>query len=519
MGDKESGRDNGEILPIRIAATDIGSNALRFLAVEFVAESNIRMLDQLRVPVRLGHDVFLTGRLTDDAIEAAVAALATFSRRAHELDVTLHRSVATSAVRESRNGNVLVERARSEADMIVEPITGAEEARLVHLAVAHRVKLGKQKWLVADLGGGSVEVSIVDEKGIYRTESHEMGSVRLLEELAVAGEEPGHFRRRLEEYTATLRESRIMHGKVAGFIATGGNIESIAKLANAETDGAGVSVLSVRDLRGITERLARLPYKERVTQLGLREDRADVILPAATVYERLAVLAGVDTIIVPNVGVKDGVVLDLFEQYAWGGRRRSTQERAVIASALALGRRLHFDETHARHVAKLAGTLFDQLEAVHGLNSEDRKLLIAAALLHDIGLFIAPKRHHKHSLYIISQSELAGLTQNEIDMVANTARYHRKTPPASHHEPFMKLSDRDRDRVVRLSAILRLADSLDREHLQRVDSVSAHVEDGALELTITGRGDLLLERWALQRKAQLFEKVYDLSVTLTNASE
>jgi exopolyphosphatase / guanosine-5'-triphosphate,3'-diphosphate pyrophosphatase len=346
-----------------------------------------------------------------------------------------------------------------------------------------------------------------------------MGSVRLLEELAVAGEEPGRFRRRIEEYTATLRSSRILNTKVAGFVATGGNIESIAKLAGAEPDSAGVAVVGVRELRAVIERLARLPYNDRVSELGLREDRADVILPAAMVYERVAAVAGVDAIVVPNVGVKDGLVLDLIEQHAWGGRRRSTQERTVIASALALGRRMHFDEAHGRQVAKLSGSLFDQLQAVHDLDSDDRKLLIAAALLHDIGIFISTKRHHKHSLYIISESELGGLTQEEVDMVANIARYHRKNPPASHHEPFMKLGDKERERVTRLSAILRIADALDREHLQRVMAVTANARKDSLELTVNGRGDLLLERWALQKKSQLFEKVFGLPVQMETATE
>jgi exopolyphosphatase/guanosine-5'-triphosphate,3'-diphosphate pyrophosphatase len=342
-----------------------------------------------------------------------------------------------------------------------------------------------------------------------------MGSVRLLEELTVAGEEPGRFRRRLEEYTAILRDSRILHAKVAGFIATGGNIESIARLAGAAPDYAGVSTLTLHNLRSVIERLARLPTQERVSQLGLREDRADVILPAATVYERVAELAMVDTIVVPNVGVKDGIILDLVEQYAFGGRRRDMQERSVVACALALGRRLHFDEEHGRQVARIAVSLFDQLRSVHRLEREDRKLLIAAALLHDVGMFVGAKRHHKHSLYLIGESELSGLTQNEIDMVANIARYHRKSPPSSHHLAFKKLKEKDQDRVTRLSAILRVADALDREHLQRVLSVQTKVEDGTLELIVNGRGDLLLERWSLEKKSQLFEKVFGCAVQMS----
>jgi exopolyphosphatase/guanosine-5'-triphosphate,3'-diphosphate pyrophosphatase len=509
----------GVTFPIRLGAVDIGSNAIRMLAAEFRDPLTMEQLDQQRLPVRLGHDVFLTGRLTPDAMNAAIEGLQSFSRRMQELGIKVHRAVATSAVRDSRNGEELVQRARDEAGIVIDVITGAEEARLVHLAVRNRVRLGRQKWLIADLGGGSVEISVVDENGIHRTESHEMGSVRLLEELGVAGEEPGRFRRRLEEYTATLRNSRIMHAKVAGFIATGGNIEALVRLADANPDRGGVSTLRTDELRNLIERLAQLSYAERVSQLALREDRADVILPAAMVYERLAVLAGVDTILVPNVGVKDGLLWDMVEQSAPAGKRRTTRERAMFAGAMTLGRRFHFDEAHGRHVAKLAATLFDQTRALHGLKRDDRRLLVAAALLHDIGSFIGYKRHHKHSLYIISQSELPGLTPTEILMVANIARYHRKNTPSAHHAAFVELDEKDRERVVKLSALLRLADALDREHLQRIESVRVDIDKDVLELSVTGRGDLLLERWALQRKAQFFEKTFNVSVTLESATD
>ncbi len=514
-----AGNIEAEPFPIRLGAVDIGSNAIRFVGVEFNSPKVPQQLEQLRVPVRLGHDVFLTGRLTADAIAGAVEALKTFRRRIDELGLKYHRAVATSAVRDSRNGQELIERVLREAGISIDVITGGEEARLVHLAVRHRVRLGRQKWLIADLGGGSVEVSIVDDHGIFRSESHEMGSVRLLEELAVAGEDPGRFRRRLEEYTATMRSSRILHAKVAGFIATGGNIEALARLLEAKTDRNGVASIRVDDLRRIIERLAILSYAERVSQLALREDRADVILPAAMVYERLAVLAGVDTIVVPNVGVKDGIILDLLERHIGGAKQRTTQDRAVYAGALALGRRFQFDEAHARHVAHLASALFDQTRPVHGLKRPDRRLLIAAALLHDVGTFIGYKRHHKHSLYIIAESELPGLTAAEMLMVANIARYHRKNTPAEHHEYFTRLDEKNRERVVKLSAILRLADALDREHLQRVEKVHADVVPDALKLTATGRGDLLLERWAVQRKAQFFEKTFNVKVHLETTTD
>jgi exopolyphosphatase/guanosine-5'-triphosphate,3'-diphosphate pyrophosphatase len=498
--------------PTRVAAIDVGSNAMRFLAAEFIAPAHYSVLEQTRTPVRLGHDVFLTGRLTDAAMNAAIDALLSYQQRMRTTDIDRYRAVATSAVRDADNGEAFVERARADAGIEIEMITGAEEVRLVHQAVRHRIGLGEDRWILVDLGGGSVEVSLVDDRDVHWSVSHGMGSVRLLEELQVAGDEPGRFRRRLEEYASTLKVPAVGRSRRAGFIATGGNIEALAKMADATTDERGVSRLPLDSLRKLIEQLARLSFHQRVTELGLREDRADVILPAATVYEQLCEQAGFDTIHVPYVGLKDGIIIDLVDDYARHEPHVERQEQIVMNGAIALGRRFRFDAAHGRHVARLALSIFDQLQDVHGLSRDDRRVLIAAAALHDVGLFINYRKHHKHSLYIISQSDLPGLAPDEILMAANVARYHRKGEPAPHHEAYMALSDSQRSRVRKLAAIARIADALDREHLQTVRELRIAVGDGIATLEPLGDGDLLLEKWAVQRKVAFFERVFGMRV-------
>jgi exopolyphosphatase/guanosine-5'-triphosphate,3'-diphosphate pyrophosphatase len=409
---------------------------------------------------------------------------------------------------------VFLRRVRDEAGIMLEPITGAEEVRLVHQAVRNRISLGRDKWILADLGGGSVEVSLVDQADVLWSVSHGMGSVRLLEELQVAGDEPGRFRRRLEEYAATLKIPAIGRAKRAGFIATGGNMEALARLTGASPGANGVSVVKLDRLRDMIDTLARLPYRGRVEELGLREDRADVILPAALVYERLCVQAGVHEIHVPHVGLKDGIVIDLIDDYVRHEPHVQRKEQVVLAGAVALGRRFRFDAAHGRHVAALALALFDQLDGVHRLSRDDRRVLIAAAVLHDVGTFIGYRGHHKHSLYIIANSELPGLMQREILMAANVARYHRKSQPAAHHEPWMALSEKDRTRVTRLAALLRVADALDREHMQTVRDLRVRPVDGGVLLEVQGAGDLLLERWAVQKKAGMFENTFGLKLRI-----
>jgi exopolyphosphatase/guanosine-5'-triphosphate,3'-diphosphate pyrophosphatase len=513
---KTSSKPAPPTFPLRVAAIDVGSNAMRFLAGEFTALGQYQTLAEVRMAVRLGHDVFLTGKLAPDALDAAVAAIAGFARQMEALGIVHYRAVATSATRESRNGAEFVERVRRETGVELEVITGSEEARLVYMALANRVDFGGAKWISVDLGGGSVEVSLVDDTGILWSESHVMGSVRLLEELSGAGDEPGRFQRLLREYAATLSIPVIaQQWNPRGVIATGGNAEALARLTGAETGRGTVTPMPVAELRRIIELLSRLSYRQRVEQLGLREDRADVILPAAMIYERIAALANASEILVPAVGLKDGVLIDLVEDLATHEAHEDRKDRQATVGAVALGKRYMFNEEHALHVARLAGSLFDQLQKVHGLEPSEKRMLLAAAVLHDIGTYVGYKKHHKHSLYLIENSELPEFTPREILIIANVARYHRKGVPTAEHEAFTRLPEEDRQRVVKLASLLRLADALDREHVQAVRGVTTKVGKSKLKLEIDGTGDLLLERWAVRRKGGLFTDTFGLAIELS----
>ena len=218
------------------------------------------------------------------------------------------------------------------------------------------------------------------------------------------------------------------------------------------------------------------------------------------------------SIYVPQVGLKEGVMIDLVEGLT-GGRRYSQRHASdVFAGAVALGRRFLFEESHGVQVARLAGRLFDELAEIHELTDDDREILIAAGVLHDVGQRISYKRHHKHSYYLISESEIPGLDSNEVELVANVSRYHRRADPSTKHLPFGALDEEDRERVTQLSAILRIADALDREHMQKVQDVGVEIRDGSVELSLEGEGDLELELWALAKKKPLFETTFGYQV-------
>jgi len=501
--------------PLRIGAVDVGSNAIRFLAVEFTDPENWVVLDSQRVTVRLGHSAFLTGRLDEQMMAAAIEAMASFRSAFDTLGISGYRAVATSAVRESKNGGQLVSRIREESGIRLETITGSEEARLVWLATKKRLALGERRWLLADLGGGSLELSLADGDHIRWSVSHQIGTVRLLEELEDPDTPPEQFRKLVAEYAHVLRLPRqVKNSGVAGVIATGGNADALAELADAPTDASGVRRIPIKKLRETVKLLGSLSVKERMEQLNLKSDRADVIFPAALVYERVAGLVGGAELVVPGVGVKEGILWDMVEDVTGPAVHATRIEQQLLNAAVALGRRYRFDEGHGRQVARLSISLFDQLKDLHKLGNKDRRILLGAAVLHDIGQIVSYRRHHKHSLYMILNSELPGLTDEDIPLVALVARYHRRAEPNNEHELWETVAEEDRIRVCMLASILRIADALDREHLQRVERVSADVEKDGVFLDLEGKGDLLLEHWAIRRKARMFRSTFDLEVAL-----
>lgn len=504
--------------PLRVAAIDIGSNAIRFMAAEFLNSSQCIVLESERAPIRLGAGTFSNGRLASDETKAALQALARFQERLRILNIEHYRVIATSAVRESSNGKKFAQRVYEQLGIPLEIVSGSEETQLVYRSLKSLISLDKNPWLLANLGGGSLEVALVNKEGVLTSETHTIGAVRLLEEFKFSADNPAQLMRLLNEYVATLRLSLgNIRRPLAGFIATGGNIEELAKMANAPQSANGIRNLSISALKRLMEELPRLSVKERMVRWGMYQDRADVIMPAAVVYAHLSAVSGQESMLVPYVGTKEGILLDLVDRLTLNSDYTHRKEKQLMHLAVSLGRRYQFDEAHGQQVCRLALALFEQLQTLHGLGPDDQRILMVASLLHDIGAYISYKKHHKHSLYLIAQSELPGFSSEEMLMAANIARYHRKNSPQPDHEQFARLTKAQRLRVTKLSSLLRVADALDRDHAQTIRRFTAGIRHPYLNLKITGKGFRDLEHWALQRKAQLFTDLFGLRVRIVNA--
>jgi len=502
--------------PLVLASIDVGSNAIRMIIAEFDDSTNYRVLYFQRAPIRLGHSVFVSGKLAPDLKEKTILLLKSFREKMTEYSVKAYRCVATSAIRESKDGELFVAQIQNELGITLEIISGTEEARLVYIATRSKMHLGNQNWLLIDLGGGSVELSLIKSTGVIWSESHTMGSVRLLEELTLTENGNGKLKNLITEYVSLLKIPYPGSlANIGGLIATGGNIEDLAKIAFIQPDDDGIYNLPLMKLSQTIETLFRLSFNERMEQLHLREDRADVILPASLVYEHIAQLANVESLLIPNVGTKEGVLLDLVQQLTKPFSHFEDNEKFVEESCLNIGSRFMFDESHALQVMNLAVSLFDQLKYIHQLTNEDRRFLIAASLLHDIGTYISYNKHHKHSQYLIENSEIAGFNESEHLIVACIARYHRKSNPSIEHTSFRALSKENQKKVLILSSLLRLADSLDREHQSKVDRLIIKKMDSSILIVLRGKGDLSLECWSFKKKSKLFSQLFNISVEIT----
>jgi exopolyphosphatase/guanosine-5'-triphosphate,3'-diphosphate pyrophosphatase len=440
-----------------IAAIDVGSNAIRLAIANVTGNGESQILYNVREPVRLGQDAFTKGTISAHTIDRTVQAFVDFKQKLNERAVTHVKAIGTSALREATNGDSLIRAVMKAAGIEISIIGGEEEARLIHLAVKERVNLKNKVAMLVDVGGGSVEVVLADDTNVLCTESYSMGSVRLLKILdEKAGEE--RFHQLVTEYVdATQRrlEQEIGNQKIDICIGTGGSIEALGELRQKLFDKNSNQKITADELKALVKKLRGMTFEQRIQELRLRPDRADVIVPAAIVLQKIVQQAKVDEVVIPGIGLKDGVLLEITAELRDQAKR--SYRNQIIESARRLGKKYYFDEKHATVVAKLAMQIFDQTKSFHQLDDEARLILEVAALLHDIGHYVNVSNHHKHTFYLIESSPVIGLTTLQTNMIANVARYHRKSPPKMQHKPYEDLQPKQRLIISQLAAILRLA--------------------------------------------------------------
>jgi exopolyphosphatase / guanosine-5'-triphosphate,3'-diphosphate pyrophosphatase len=496
---------------MRIAALDVGSNSFHLIVADVETGGRIHVLDRAKEMVRLGDSTLHKGVIAPEVFRRGLDALRSLKRIADRHKVDALVAVATSAVREAQNGGEFVRAARDEAGIDVRVIRGDEEARLIYLGARGSLDLGKRRVALFDLGGGSLEIILADAQELYFTASRKLGVIRLTESCPCSDPPSARERAQMAERVRTALDPVISRVRAMGFddvAFTSGTAWALAGLLRGERDGnGGKTTISLVDLVALEQKLGGTTIAARTRLPGLDARRADTIYAGAVVFRTVLELTGAKEATLGETALREGIIADyvasnrpgilLVEEFP-DLRRRSVME---------LGRRCQFREEHGSHVARLALSIFHQTRRLHRLAEADAELLEFAALLHDIGFYISPHRHHRHTAYLIKSHAMTGFSRPEVEIMALTARHHRKAEPKRGRGAMEALSKADCRRVRYLAAILRIADALDRTHARLVRAVRCSISARTVEVRVDADGDPELELWAARRKGDLFEEL------------
>src|SRR5262245_45390370 len=499
--------------PVHIAAIDAGSNAVRLSVVRAFSALDIEPLHNERYPLRLGESVFVRSRFSEDVFKKAAKAFRHFRDVMDEFGVTHFRAVATSASREAGNRQAFLRRIRQRSGIKLEVISAAEESRLGREAVFAALGPDCQARCIADLGGGSLEISILQDHRVQQTAQLPLGTVRLMTTLNLHGVIRPAEAEQVRRYLRALLESKLSScpNLADGLtVALGGNAETLANVAPGPRHH-GLPTLELSLLRERLPELLRTEIRGRMKAYGVRRDRADVMGIAAIIFVSLGRYLNVRSLAVPAVGIREGLIQEIAKE-AFSRKephRYTGASRQMLAGARSFSRRLERDQRHAEHVRELSLQLFDQLQPLHHLPAEARVVLEAAALLHDIGHSVSHRGHHKHGEYLTMNGDIPGLEGRERAMAAAVVRYHnRKAEPANHHISYAALNTGDRRLARRLASLVRVAEGLDHSHRQRISSIRAAFQRGAVGLQLQARGEASEDIRDASRSAELFEKEF-----------
>ena len=502
----------------RLAAIDIGTNSIRCIVVEVTKNGKFRVLDDEKATVRLGEGLATSGKISPEAWERALVALSRMRKIVDGYGVCAVEAVATSAVREAANGAAFIEAIRAEVGIEVAVISGEEEAELASLSVRNHFDMEGVRYAMVDIGGGSLEVVTARGAHIEEIFSLDLGAVFLTEKYLAGDPVKGselqklrrHIRSRLKETFAGEPPA------VQCLVGSGGTITSLAAMVMALRSEEYGSIHRYEVLRSevvhLLAMLARMSLRERRELPGLNPDRADIIIAGITVVDELMRMFDANLLRVNERGIREGLILKSLRKHelvaAEAGRR--TWRDAVLEFA----RSCHVEEEHALHVAQLSLQIFDAVDPLYHLGDGARRMLEAAAILHDVGYFINYSSHHKHSYHLIRHADLFGFAPRERELIANIARYHRKALPKKKHEAYLRLAGADRLLVSRLGGIVRLADGLDRRRSSVVQSVTCTPSDGSFIITLQSRDEISVELFGGKLKGDLFADAFGKKLVL-----
>lgn len=512
--------------PHRVAIIDIGSNSIKIRIYEIISSSSHKVLYEDRDMIRLGKDVFQTQHLPIPSFEKAAETLNSFQKIVQKFDTNDVVVKATSAVREAKNVDLFLKYIKNNTGLSIDVLSGQDEAQYVYLAALSSIEFLNRTILLVDIGGGSTEVCVATEKELLISESLPIGTVRLMQTFFPEHDSNQNYTeeklRIMEVYVqkqVNALRKKITKLNPEFILAFGGTPNNLGEVAQKnsiglEKDGClGFSYDRCIDL--YTSFAQSSPQKiSRIR--GIEPKRSDIMLGGTLIIKSIAEMAGhLDTLTSPK-GLREGIMMEYISSRINPNIYQQRQADFQMKSVRMLAEKFNVSASHAQQVEKIAAELFHQLQPLHQLNKSSLNLARAAAYLHDIGMVINYKDHHKHSYYIITQSTLSGFTQEEKETIGLISRYHRKSNPKNSHSNFRGLNETRKKEVIHLAAILRLADALDQSYKSLVKSLDCDIRDMEIEIKLhTGKNsDLTLEKWGIERKKEFAEKLWNRKIII-----
>jgi len=521
-----------------VAAIDIGTNSIHMVIVKIDPDlPAFTVIAKEKDTVRLGDRDPLTSKLTPEAIARSLDTLKRCRDLAYSLAATQIIAVATSATREAPNGEAFLRQIESELGIVVNLISGQEEARRIYLGVLSGMDFDEQPHIIIDIGGGSTELILADVHEPRFLSSTKVGAVRLFKDFVTTDPISDSELKVLRAYVKGMLERpvddiwrNLQLNEVPRMIGTSGTIETIATIhakyeLGTVPDPLNGYEISRKDIEKIVKKLAKMSYQERLDVSGISERRAEIIVPGAVILLEAMRMLKLDSITICERALREGMIVDWMLARGMIGSRLRYQNEVKNRNVLKIAQKYHVDLEYGKRVAEFAVSIFDQLkEKLHDWDVAEKELLWSAAILHNSGVYVSHSSHHKHSYYLIRNAELLGFTELELELLANIARYHRKSKPKKKHQPYNDLPHKQYQLMVRqLSAILRLAVALERRNKGAIALVHCKYDrsDRTLhfELQPSEVGDKCsLELWNLSYKKEMFEEEFDVKV-LANVSQ
>jgi len=503
-----------------VAVIDIGATAIRMEIAEVDDEGNIRIVDSLRKGVSLGKDTFTKGHIEQSTIHESSNILRGFMRVLREYGITDKqniRAIATSSVREADNRDTFLDRIYMATGINVRAIDEAEESRLTYMAIHNLMEsepeMKSGNVLILDVGGGSTEILVMEDGHVTYSDSYRIGSLRMRETLETQRATAERVRTILGQHISRVVEQILRSlpvPNISVLVAMSGNARFAADHLVENWTEVNSARVNYKEFNAFVEKLLPLPVQKIVSKYHITYEEAETVGPALLVDTTLARALKIDHLLIPKTSLRHGLLREMCAHGYW----TEAFAEEVLYAAKSLAEKYDVDMEHSLHVARLCMMIFDEIKPEHQLSGRQRVLLEVAAYLHDIGCFVSSRGHHKHSMYLILNSDLFGLTRKDLQIIALVARYHRRALPKPTHQQYMALPRDDRMTVSKMAAILRVADALDRNHLQRVRDISFVHDPDRFIINVDNVEDLTMERMAIKEKGKLFEEVYGIPVVL-----